>query len=304
MRKNRPSRTAPKVGATILYVAQDPRYAALLPAGLTEETERLLLASGALKPWHLRLARTRWYRWFVEAMVSKMAPGHLVYLALRKRFVQDEVESALAAGASQVLIIGAGMDTLCLRLAPDHADVTFVEVDHPASQGMKREAVDRISAGRPNLHLLPVDLEASDLAETLAAHPGWRGDARTMVVAEGVLEYLAAETVVRVFDAVARATGPGSRFLFAYALQDETGRVRIGKVTRLQGAMMKASGEGLRWGVREGDLETFLEAQGYRPFGSPERVDLSERYLAPAGLEGPLGGIEFVALAEPVASQD
>ena len=107
MRKNRPSRTAPKVGAAILYLAQDPQYAALLPTGLVDETEHLLLASGALKPWHLKLARSRLYRWFVD----------IVYLGLRKRFVQDEVEAALADGATQVLMLGAGMDTLCLRLA-------------------------------------------------------------------------------------------------------------------------------------------------------------------------------------------
>lgn len=298
MRKNRPSKTASKVGAAILYVAQDPRYAALLPAGLIEETERLLLASGALKPWHLKLAQRRAYRWFVDAMVRKMAPGHLVYLALRKRVVQDEVEAALAEGMTQVLMLGAGMDTLCLRLAPEHPGVTFVELDHPASQWMKREAVDRISAQRPNLHLVSADLEASDLAEVLAAVPAWRGGAPTVAVAEGVLEYLRPETVDRVFEGVARATAPGSRFVFCYAHLDEAGRVRIGKVTRLQGAAMKAYGEALRWGVREGELESFLEARSYRLFGSPERVDLAARYLAPAGLDGPLGGIEFVALAE------
>jgi len=298
MRKNRPSRTAPKIGAAILYVAQDPRYAALLPPGLTVETERLLLAAGALKPWHLKLARSRAYRWFVEGMIRKMAPGHLVYLALRKRFVQDEVESALAAGASQVLIIGAGMDTLCLRLAPEHPDVTFVEVDHPASQGMKREAVDRISADRPNLHFVPADLEAASLPEALEAVAGWDAAAPTVAVAEGLLEYLSPETVDRVFEGVAKATAPGSRFLFCYAHVDETGRVKIGKATRFHSAAMKMYGEGLHWGIREGELEAFLEARGYRTLGPPERIDLSARYLESVGLAGPLGGIELVTLAE------
>lgn len=298
MRKNRPSRTAPKVGAAILYVAQDPRYAALLPPGVVDETERLLIAAGALKPWHLKLARKRWYRWLIEAMVRKMAPGHLVYLLLRKRVVQDEVEAALADGATQVLMLGAGMDTLCLRLAPEHPEVTFVEVDHPASQGMKREAIDRLSAGRPNLHLVPLDLETGDLAETLGTLPGWRNDAPTVVAAEGLLEFLTPETVDRVFESVVSATAPGSRFFFTYTHVDETGRVRFGNVPRLQGTMLKVSGEGLHWGVREGELEAFLEARGCHLFNGPERTDLAARYLAPVGLDGPLGGIEFVALAE------
>jgi len=298
MRQNRPSRTAPKVGAAILYLAQDPQYAALLPPGLVDETEHLLLASGALKPWHLKLARSRAYRWFVEAMIRRMAPGHIVYLGLRKRFVQDEVEAALADGATQVLMLGAGMDTLCLRLAPEHPGVTFVELDHPASQGMKREAADRLSAHWPNLHFVAADLETTDLAEALEAVSGWDPGAPSIVVAEGLLEYLTPETVDRVFDGVARATGPGSRFLFCYAHVDETGRVRVGNATRFHTAAMKLYGEGLRWGIREGELEAFVEARGYRILDGPARADLCARYLAPVGLEGPLGGVELVALAE------
>lgn len=299
MRKNRPSRTAPKVGAAVLYVAGDPRYAALLPPGLTEETGRLLLAAGALKPWHLRLLGKRWYRRLIDGVVRWMAPGHLVYLALRKRVVQDEVEAALAGGATQVLIVGGGMDTLCLRLAPEHPRATFVEVDHPASQGMKRRAVERISGGRPNLHFVAVDLEATDLAEVLTLHPAWRSDAPTIAVAEGLLAYLAPETIDRLFAAVARATGAGSRFVFSYTLVDETGRVRLGKVMRLQGRLLATLGEALRWGLPDGGLESFLAGRGFRRLGPPERTDLGARYLEPAGLgDEPLGGIEHVALAE------
>lgn len=298
MRENRPSRTAAKIGGIVLYVAEEPRYAALLPPGLVEETERLLLAGGGLKPWRLALVRKRWYRWLVDRLVAWMAPGHLVYVALRKRVAQDEVEAALADGATQVLMVGAGMDTLCLRLAPEHPDVQFFEVDHPSSQAMKREAVDRVSGFRPNLHFVSVDLEATDLAAALAAHPAWRSDATTISVAEGLLVYLSPDTVDRLFAAVAQATRPGSRFLFTYTLVDETGRVRLGKVTRLQGALLEARGEAMRWGLPEGGLETFVAERGYRLLPPPERTDLRARYLAPAGLAGPLGGIEHVALAE------
>ena len=299
MRANRPSRTAAQVGGVILYVAEDPRYAALLPPGLAEETERLLMAGGGLKPWHVRLVRKRWYRWLVDRLVARMAPGHLVYLALRKRVAEDEVEAALAEGATQVLMVGAGMDTLCLRLAPRHPEVEFFEVDHPASQVMKREAVDRVSGLRSNLHFVPVDLEATDLAEALEAQPAWRIGARTVTVAEGLLAFLSSETVDRLFSAVARATAPGSRFLFSYTQVDETGRVRLGKVTRLQGAALKASGEAMRWGLPDGGLEPFVAERGFHLLPR-ERTDLRARYLTPAGLDGPLGGVELVALAESV----
>ncbi len=300
MRKNRPSRTAPKVAAAVLYLAANPRYAPLLPAGLSEATERLLTAAGALKPKHLERMGKPWYQWLTRTLEAKTSPGHLLYLGLRKRFVQDEVETALAEGATQVLMLGAGMDTLCLRLAPEYPEVTFLEVDHPASQGAKRGAVERIGAERPNLRFLAADLEAGGLAEALAAFPGWRGDARTVVVAEGLLIFLSPEAVDRLF-ATVRPLGTGSRFAFSYGVHDDEGRFKLGPVTRfLQGAALKAMGEGLRWGVREGELAAELEARGFRPVGPPERTDLRMRYLVPAGLDGPLGGFETVALAEPV----
>jgi len=300
MRKNRPSRTAPKVAAAVLYLAANPRYAPLLPPGLAEATGRLLTAAGVLKPKHLERMGKPWYQWLTRKIEAKASPGHLLYLGLRKRFVQDEVEAALADGATQVLMLGAGMDTLCLRLAPEHPEVTFLEVDHPASQGAKRQAVERIGAESPNLRFLAADLEAGDLAQSLAALPGWRADARTIAVAEGLLIFLTPETVDRLL-ATVRTLGPGSRFAFSYGVYGEDGRFKLGPVVRvLQGSALKAMGEGLRWGVREGRLGAELEARGFRPVGPPERTDLCARYLLPAGLDGPLGGLETVTLAEPI----
>lgn len=52
--------------------------------------------------------------------------------------MDDEVRAALAAGAIHVLVVGAGYDTLALRLAAAHPEVLFVEVDRPATLGKKR----------------------------------------------------------------------------------------------------------------------------------------------------------------------
>ncbi len=300
MRRNRASRTAAKVAAAVLFKAMDPAYGALLPPGLAAAMTELLLADGSLKPRHLWLARRRWYRGFIGFVEGKMAPGHIAYLLLRKRVVQDEVDEALAAGATQVLILGAGLDTLAMRLAPVHPEVTFVELDHPASQKAKRKALEQKGATPPNLRFIAFDLEAGDLGSALADRAGWNVDAKTMVVAEGLLEFLKPETVDCIFAAVATSTGKGSRFLFTYALVDERGRVKLGKMGRLQVAALKARGEGMLWGVPEGGLESYLTSCGYRMLGEPSRFDLAARYLTLAGLSGPLGGVEFVALAEPI----
>lgn len=50
-------------------------------------------------------------------------------------------KAAIEQGARQVLVLGAGFDTLCLRLAPQYPHVRFFEVDHPASTSSRSRLV-------------------------------------------------------------------------------------------------------------------------------------------------------------------
>ena len=150
-----------------------------------------------------------------------MLPGQLVGVALRKRFIEDEVREAIAAGAGQVLVVGAGFDTLGLRLAPELPDVTFVEVDHPATHGVKRNAVEAVGEVPSNLHLVAADLRQEALGKVLDVTETWSSDASSVVVAEGLLMYLAEIEVVALFDEIRRATGPDSRVVLTYGPAQE-----------------------------------------------------------------------------------
>jgi methyltransferase (TIGR00027 family) len=60
----------------------------------------------------------------------------LTFLAARTRFFDDAVTDGFEAGASQVVIVGAGYDSRAWRLA--RPGVRCFEVDHPATQADKR----------------------------------------------------------------------------------------------------------------------------------------------------------------------
>ena len=304
MRRDRPSRTAVQVGRVVVLLAHEERYAALPPPGLAEAVRRLLMAAGALKERHLRLFRAGWYQRLAHWSEKLAEPGHYLHLGLRKRWVEDETVAALEAGAGQVLVMGAGMDTLALRLAPRFPEVAFVELDHPASQRAKRRAIERAAGeigGVPaNLRFLAADLAAGvPLDEPLAACEAWRPSARSVVVAEGLLMYLEEPAVRAGFEALHRSTGPGSRVLFTYVRRWSEGRLDLRKRSRLLSAVMKLAGEPIVWGIVEDDLPGFLAGLGFRLAGGLERFDLRARYLEPAGLgDEPLGTIEGVAVAE------
>lgn len=66
-----------------------------------------------------------------------MMPGQFVAFAHRKAFCERQVREGIGAGASQVLVLGAGYDTMGWRLAPEFSGVSFFEIDHPATARLK-----------------------------------------------------------------------------------------------------------------------------------------------------------------------
>ena len=140
MKQGRISQTALKVAIALVTLSVKNDWAQRLPPDLVEVSERLLLASGSpgYGPRLMRLSRQPWMI-RVYQIQDLMMPGQFEGFGHRKIFMQQQVEAAIEQGARQVLVLGAGFDTLCLRLAPQHSHVQFFEVDHPATSAAKPE---------------------------------------------------------------------------------------------------------------------------------------------------------------------
>lgn len=122
--------------------------------------------------------RSRGMRWFIAA---------------RSRFADDVVDAALQRGVRQVVVLGAGLDTLAYRRSLP--GVRIVEIDHPATQAWKRERLAAIGVPEPgHVTYVPVDLEREGLAGALAAG-GVRAGEGAVVLWLGVLPYLTLDAV-------------------------------------------------------------------------------------------------------------
>src|SRR5210317_2104986 len=64
--------------------------------------------------------------------------------------------NGIHVGAAQVLVLGAGYDTLGWRLAPEFPGVNFFEIDHPATALLKAKGIDEMGQ-RENLYLIAED---------------------------------------------------------------------------------------------------------------------------------------------------
>lgn len=65
---------------------------------------------------------------------ERKGPGVIAYLATRCRCMDDYLQTCLAAGIEQLVILGAGLDSRAYRTEGLKDQVQVFEVDHPATQ--------------------------------------------------------------------------------------------------------------------------------------------------------------------------
>jgi len=221
MRQGRISHTALKVGLILIALYEKTEWKSRLPQNLAQLTERLILTAGISGYGHrmINLNKKPWSVRLYEYSETK-TPGTFEGIGERKLFMEEQVLATIKNGAKQVLVVGAGFDTLCLRLAPQFPEVEFVEVDHPATSTAKAKGVKQ--EGQPeNMTLLAADLSETPLSLLMQKSGRWDTKAQSVVVAEGLFIYLKVETVRQLFREVAACTGPCTRVAFSHGISSK-----------------------------------------------------------------------------------
>ena len=282
MRKAKPSRTALKVAMSLLTLGAKPGMDQILPPGIVQATEELLVASGATSARTVRWSRSPRMVSVYEAF-DWMLPGQFEAFGHRKAFCERQVRDGISAGAAQILVLGAGYDTLGWRLAPEFSGVSFFEIDHPATARLKARGIDAMGR-QANLLLIAEDLGEKKLSNVLKDNASWNPLSQTVIVAEGLVMYLTPEAVQDLFSQCAAITGSGSRLAFSYIPTGVDGRPDAGRWTGMMLWLQKAAGEPWTWSIRPEELGRFLEETGWKL--APEQLGATAKH-----------GVEFFAAA-------
>lgn len=146
------------------------------------------------------------------------------YFGLRTRVFDDFLLRSTVAGARQVVLLGAGLDTRAFRLAwPQHT--TVYELDQPDVLSFKRAVLADLGATPRVAHRsIGVDLR-DDWAMPLVAD-GFDATAPSTWLAEGVLLYLPSAAERRMIDTVDRLAVPGSAMAYEVKQHRESPAVR------------------------------------------------------------------------------
>ena len=164
-----------------------------------------------------RLVANNWLlnRLVVDVLIRTLKPTHTVII-LRIRYAEDRLHEAISSGVQQYVILGAGLDTFALRHRELADRLRIYEVDHPASQEMKREQLGRDGSSLPsNLRFVPVDFETDRLDEALI-RAGFDREAPAFFAWLGVTCYLTTEAVTDTIGQIAAVAAPGSRMVLDY----------------------------------------------------------------------------------------
>jgi len=221
-----------------------------------------------------------------------------LWFGVRKRWVSESVDRAIRDGARQLLVLGSGMDPLAAMVAARRPDVLCVEIDAPATANPKMNGVNGAGLAQPNHLVQAVDLSNTSLGDALQATP-WRKDVKSVVVAEGLLMYLAPSDVETLFQRVRENVGADSRFAFTVLPADENGHVDFGPLSSITRFFLRIAGEPIRWALHPREIPAFLGAQGWRLIEQPSLDDLRERFLVPIDATNePLSQYDYTVLAE------
>lgn len=197
----------------------------------------------------------------------------------RSRYTEDSLEQAIKDGVRQYIILGAGLDTFAYR-RPDLSDrLQVFELDHPATQAIKRERSAAAGWEHPtNLHFVPVDFAQESLSEALG-RSSYDPTQLSFFNWLGVSFYLTREVVFNTLRSVASAAAQGSTIVFDYLDTDAFIPEKVSKRVQQMQWMAQQLGEPIKSGFDPLTLSANLKQLGLHLDENLDPTAIETRYF-------------------------
>ncbi len=227
--------------------------------------------------WGFKLTHRLWLEQVMRPFLGDTVKfGEFTYLQLRTCWLDDVVTrfvGELQGRRGQLVILGAGYDTRCLRLGLSGSIGRF-EVDAAGTQAQKRAQVAKAGLDDTGVHYVSCDFATQDwLAQLIKA--GFDPKVPACLVWEGVCMYLPREVVISTLTKVL-SLAPGS--VIGFDCLDEAW-----VMSPTMQRMTQRAGEGWYFGLKAGTEARFVESLGLRCLDNLRRDILVQRYM-PKGL--------------------
>ena len=200
------------------------------------------------------------------------------FLAVRSRIAEDTLAELVRQGLRQYVILGAGLDTFAYR--NPWPDVRVWEVDHPATQGWKRERLAKAEIAIPSPEpFVAVDFGRQDLETELVA-AGLDLTQPTFFSWLGVAPYLERPAIDAIFGFVAKAAASGGGIVLDYFVPPHTQPLIIRILLAVRRRRLRQIGEPWRSYFDPAELAAQLRTLGFRDVTDFTPDMMNERYFA------------------------
>lgn len=204
---------------------------------------------------------------------QKLGPAVLA----RAAWWEEELCRELTMGLKQVLLLGAGLESLPCRQTEEMERLSFYEVDTPAVLAEKEKRLREAGITTPgNVYRVGADL-AGDWEKTLLEMTPFATEQRTLAALLGVVYYLPRAAMEMLLKRLAAITPRGSSLLFDCPMRDfGTGEDAAGQ----QRALAKGAGEAMEQGYTLPELALMLERHGFLIYEDMGPREIAERFYA------------------------
>jgi methyltransferase (TIGR00027 family) len=285
----RASATAYLIAESAVFLSQDENIKSLLPPKTIELSKTFADSRPFLKKLAYLAKQKKFLRPFFTALENLIIPGIQLHYSVRKRRLEEIALDALAKDFNQIVVFGAGFDTLALRLHKHFLGVNFIEIDNPATQTVKKFVVEKHQLANDNLQFIALDLTENSLTETILAADCFRPNTKTLFVAEGLLMYLAEPEIENLFDFVRQNSAVHSLFAYTFMERQANNKIRFRNSSKFVDFWLKARGEPFLSGFSRSELIDFLQKKNFTVESLDSAETFRQRYLtAPALQNTPL----------------
>lgn len=197
------------------------------------------------------------------ARFKSIVPGFHEFFIARTRYIDDHLQRCIDDGLEQLVILGAGYDSRAYRFDALVRKIKVFEVDHPATQAVKKTKVlGRFKTLPAHVCYIPVDFSKEDFKSSLFAS-GYDRQLKTLFIWEGVTMYIDSDTVEQTLNFIANNVGDGSSLIFDYTYPEVIAGTSERKEAKEWLRITQGSDEPLVFGISQDNIEKFLIDRGF-----------------------------------------
>lgn len=233
----------------------------------------------------------------MDKAFEKKGKGISGYLAVRTRLFDDYVLDSIKNDVEQYVILGAGLDSRAYRFVECLKNVRVFEIDHPSSQAIKKQSVEKLLGKMPvHVKYIPVDFTRDDLLTSLL-DAGYNQSLKTVFTFEGVTMYLDEKSVRETFAFILANSGQGSSVMFDYVYAETLDGRKNSRIVSHMNSLKHIFNEPILFGIETGKVEDFIKSIGFEKAKDYPPHVLYDMYIKSCDPNRPISDVYAIAVA-------